>query len=110
MGRTLQLTAAGLMSLALLAAPPTYAQEEEEAAAAPDAEEAAQEHLDDEICRRIRVTGSRIRQRICMSRGSRNRMREHSQRQLEDSDGDADMVTSRETPTAAGAPEPSGRR
>ncbi len=67
------------LGASLIFAAPVAAQDEAE----EPAQVAEEENPNERICRRVRTTGSNLRQRICMSRSEWTSLREQSREELE---------------------------
>jgi hypothetical protein len=74
------------LGLALAFAAPVYAEEESQGTEQAE----TQSNPNDRICRRVRVTGTHIPQRICMSRAEWADLREQSQEELRERNADAE--------------------
>jgi|GEM_PF-1226494 len=92
------------LGVSLLFAVPTFADESEnapdeaqatvETQAPEEAQAAVESNGNDRICRRVRTTGTRLTQRICMSRDEWTNLREESQESLREARDDAGANTS----------------
>jgi hypothetical protein len=70
------------LGIALLGAVPAYADDGGDEGTTTQA--STQDNPNERICRRVRVTGSNIPQRVCMSRAEWTELREESQEDLRD--------------------------
>ncbi len=70
------------LGVSLLCAMPVYAYAEEQES---EGETTVESNPNDRICRRVRVTGTNIPQRICMSRAEWTQMREETREDLRES-------------------------